>query len=106
MTTYALLDSGYQRTISANRLAQKLGATGHKEVLPIQTHTSGTGSAVAKRKLFFLSATSPLNEELVNLSSVLTVDGIPLNAGVVSFTALELEKMEHLKGVVGTVRTV
>ena len=99
VTTYALLDSGSQRTFCEINLAQKLGAIGPKEVLSIQTLTSGNGSTVVEGMLISLSVESLLNEEIVNLNGVLTVDRIPLKAGVAP-TALELEKMKHLKGVV------
>ena len=99
VTTYALLDSGLQRIFCENSLAQQLGATDPKKVLPIQTLLSGSGSAVVKEMLISLSVESLLNEELVNLSSVFTVDRISLKAGVAS-TALELAQMKYLKGVV------
>ena len=53
--TYALLDSGSPRTFGENSLAQKLGATGPKEVLPIQTLTSENDSTVVEGMLISLS---------------------------------------------------
>ena len=95
--TYALLDSGSQRTICEKELARRLGASGPREVLPIQTLSSGSDPAVVDGMLIPLSVTSLTHGNEVELHEVLTVDAIPLRAAVP--TALELNRMQHLEGV-------
>ena len=56
--TYALFDSGSQRTFCERRLARRLGASGPREILPIQTLSSGSDSAVVDGMLIPLSVMS------------------------------------------------
>ena len=97
-TTYALLDSGSQRTFCEKGLARRLGASGPREVLPIQTLSSGSDPAFVDGMLIPLSVRSLGRGREVELHEVLTVDKIPLRATAVP-TALELQEMQHLKGV-------
>ena len=95
--TYALLDSGSQRTFCEKELARRLGASGPREVLPIQTLSSGSDPAVVDGMLIPLSVMSLTHGNEVELHEVLTVDAIPLRAAVP--IALELNQMQHLEGV-------
>ena len=95
--TYALLDSGSQRTFCEKELARRLGASGPREVLPIQTLSSGSDPAVVDGMLIPLSVTSLTHGNEVELHEVLTVDAIPLRAAVP--IALEINQMQHLEGV-------
>ena len=96
--TYTLLDSGSQRTFCEKKLARRLGASGPREVLLIQTLSSGSDSAVVDGMLIPLSVMSLTHGNEVELHEVFTVDTIPLRAAAVP-TALELERMQHLQGV-------
>ena len=94
-TTYALLDSGSQRTFCEKELAWRLRTNGPREVLPIQTLSSGSNSAFVDGMLIPLSVRFLGHSEL---PEVLAVDAIFLRATVVS-TALEIKEMQHLKEV-------
>ena len=97
-TTYALLDSGSQRTFREKELAWRLGASGPREILPIQTLFLGSDSAFIDGVLIPLFVRSLDHGKEVELHEVLTLDEIPLRATAVP-TALELQEMQHLKGV-------
>ena len=97
-TTYALLDSGSQRTFCKKELARRLWANGPREVLPIQTLSSGSDSAFIDGMLISLFVRSLGHGKEVELHEVLTLDEIPLRATAVP-TALEFQEMQHLKGV-------
>ena len=97
-TTYALLDSSSQRTFCEKELARRLEASGPREVLPIQTLSSGSESALVDGMLIPLFVLSLGHGKEVELHEVLTVDKISLRATAVP-TALELQEMQHLKGV-------
>ena len=97
-TTYALLDSGSQRTFCEKELAWRLWANGLREVLPIQTLFLRSDSEFVDGMLISLSVRFLGHGKEVELHEVLTVNEIPLRATAVP-TALEFQEMQHLKGV-------
>ena len=96
--TYALLDTGSQRTFCDQRLAERLEATGSKITLPIQTLSSGITSKNVSRLLVSLMIQSLDRSTEVNLHNVFTVSNIPMKAVAIPSQSA-LEKMNHLKGV-------
>ena len=96
--TYALLDTGSQRTFCDQRLAERLEATGPKITLPIQTLSSGITSKNVSGSLVSLMIQSLDRSTEVKLHNVFTVSNIPMKAVAIPNQSA-LEKMNHLKGV-------
>jgi len=98
VNTYALLDTGSQRTFCEQSLASKLGATGPKVSLPIQTLSSGPDSKVVSGLQISLSVQSMDGANEVILKDVFTVDRIPLQASTIPSQS-QLAHMDHLQEV-------
>ena len=97
--TYAMLDSGSQRTFCDQRLAGRLGVKGPKHSLPIQTLTSsGSSSDVLNGMLVAFSVCSLEGGHEVKLDDVMTVDRIPMKANCIT-AQRDLDCYKHLKGV-------
>ena len=97
--TYALLDSGSQRTFCKRDLASELGAQGPRQILSLQTLSSGSCSHdTVEGELVSLSVQGfDSDSESFQLEDVFTVESIPARAAQMPDKE-GLSKLEYLRG--------
>ena len=95
--SYALLDSGSQRTFCSKKLAKELKAEGPREMITLSTLSSGSRPKSLESKNIFLSVKAVDEDCSTELSNVLVVNEIPLKASSMP-TKDQLEKFDYLRG--------
>ena len=98
VSTYALLDTGSQRSFCDYDLARRMGADGPMRKIPMTTLSSGSKSDSIDRMEITVKISGYESDELIELSDVLTVAEIPLNATPVP-SSDEMAQLHHLKGI-------
>ena len=101
--TYALLDSGSQRTFCAKKLARELGVKGMKTSVPICTLTSDSQFVDTASELvtFEIRGIDLEFEVFVKLRNILTIEKIPLQATPAP-TIDQIGHLKHLRGISST----
>ena len=97
-STYALLDTGSQKTFCDRHLANRLEATGPKASLPIKTLYSGADTRMMNGSLISLSVQSMDGDGELNLKEVFTVDKTLMYATPLP-SCSQLSSMTHLQGI-------
>ena len=95
--SYALLDSGSQRTFCSNKLEKELNAEGPREMINLNTLSSGSRPNTLESKSISLSVEAVDEDCSREPCNVLVVDEIPLKASSMP-TKDHLEKFDHLRG--------
>ena len=95
--SYALLDSGSQRTFCSKKLAKELKAEDPREMITLNILSSGSRPKSLESKNIFLSVKALDEDRSTELSNVLVVDEIPLKVSSMP-TKDQLEKFDHLRG--------
>ena len=98
LLTYALLDSGSQRTFCTRRIADELNANGLHQTISISTLSSGVQPTSIDTEAITLLVSGVDENCSVSLREVLVVDTIPLEAAQVPVSS-ELNNLEHLKDI-------
>ena len=93
--TNALLDSGSQKSFCELSLAEALNVEGPVSRIPVQTLSSGVQGKVIEGMVVSLSVSSLCKDETIELSEVLTVEKIPIEAAE-SMSEETLRKFDHL----------
>ena len=95
--TYALLDTGSQRSFCDQKLADALGADGPAKQIPLCTLSSASRSdTVFCREIDLNVCGLDVNRNAVKLSKVLTISEIPLRAKAVP---KRMDRFPHLEGI-------
>ena len=98
LLTYALLDSGSQRTFCTRRIADELNANGSQQTISISTLSSGVQPTPIETEAITLLVSGVDENCNVSLREVLAVDAIPLKAAQVPVSS-KLNNLEHLKDI-------
>ena len=96
--TYAMLDSGSQRTFCQSALARKLKARGPRQSVPMYTLSTGSKVDITDSMAISLTICEIDEDQPVELDEVLTVHHIPLKAASIP-SDVELKHMKHLQSV-------
>ena len=99
LLTYALLDTGSQRSFCDVKLAEQLGAKGPIKQVSLSTLSSASGLDPISCREIDLTVTGLDSKESVALSKVLTVEKIPLRASAVPCRG-SIKKFRHLRGII------
>ena len=98
VVTYALLDSGSQRTFCEKSLARRLNARGPEKEVPLTTLTSGAEGSAVNGTVVSLVVSDLGGKESIKIQDVLTIDRIPLEARPKP-DLREFESWSYLEGV-------
>ena len=98
VVTYALLDSGSQRTFCEKSLARRLNARGPEKEVPLTTLTSDTEGSAVNGMVVSLVVSDLGGKESIKIRDVLTIDRIPLEARPKP-DLREFESWSYLEGV-------
>ena len=93
--TNALFDSGSQKSFCELSLAEALNVEGPVSRIPVQTLSSGVQGKVIEGMVVSLSVSSLCKDETIELSEVLTVEKIPIEAAEL-MSEETLRKFDHL----------
>jgi hypothetical protein len=99
ITTYALLDTGSNKTFCSKDLLNQCKLTGVKTTLSLQTLVSGQDAVASEVALEVTATTGKLKKrQIVPLPKVYAVDGFPkLDSSLVS--QADVDRWCHLKGI-------
>ena len=100
VTSYALLDSGSQRTFLQESLAKRLNVRGEKQSVSIRTFSSRSNEEVIDSQAVTIKVAGLHEHENrgVELKDVLTVPRLPMKATPLP-TSEEICNMKHLSGI-------
>ena len=96
--TYAMLDTGSQRTFCSASLAKRLQAKGPIRPVPMCTLSTGQTAEITDCMVIPLTVQGVGEKQSIDLREVLTVPSIPLKAASIP-SGEELRHMKHLRGV-------
>ena len=95
--TYALLDSGSERSFCVRDVARKVGARGTRCRLPIKTLSSGAGLDEVDGELISITVSGMSDDRSLELRDVETVKDIPAEGSSCPPFDI-LSHLEHLRG--------
>ena len=96
--TYAMLDTGSQRTFCSASLARRLQAKGPTRSVPMCNLSTGQTAEITDCVVIHLTVQGVEEKQSIDLQEVLTVPSIPLKAASIPSDE-DLRHMKHLRGV-------